>query len=283
MSYTYDFADDVAYGAEDINNIRARLVSAGVGDNFQDGVAYNVRKLCEISQGLVEPGYVPETDSSLRVTVQDGQAVIAPGMCFLPDGSTLTVTDSEKLDLTAGTKQYVYIKGAMTAENRNYPVVSATAPSSADVPLSEIGADGTVTDKRVYAKGKVPGYRDDTGLAKVVHVEHHLAKQNQPGYKVTEVLCSLRDNPKFVAFYEEKRFDCIGIYSVEEDTIVFGANRARYGDFNKVQDGKGIWTDYADTTIQFRQDEQSQALYYELSNGDRDGTSTVSVCFYIGY
>ena len=34
--------------------------------------------------------------------------------------------------------------------------------------LAEIGADGTLTDKRTYAKGKVPGYQSDYNMGKKI-------------------------------------------------------------------------------------------------------------------
>lgn len=168
MSYKYSFADNGEYGASDVNGLVSRLVSSGVADVFSDGVAYNASALNGIVQAVYTAGVVPESVDTLRVVKQsEGVVTIAPGLAFFADGSTIEVTGAETLSYEAGVKNYVYLKQDLAAQNRNYPVCSTVAPAGDFVLLAEISADGAVTDKRVYARGKVPGYQSNANVCMV--------------------------------------------------------------------------------------------------------------------
>ena len=170
MSYTFTFMDNATYGASDVNGALALLVTSGIADPFTDGVPYNASKLNEIVHGMALPGVVPETDATCKCTIDtDAKTVhIAPGTAFFNDGSRITFDiEGETLPYTEGVKQYVYLLAA-PEENRNYPVCSAAEPSGDYVMLAEISADGTLTDKRTYAKGKVPGYQSDYNMGKKI-------------------------------------------------------------------------------------------------------------------
>jgi len=181
MSYKYSFSDNAEYGATDVNGIVQRLVASGVADPFTDGAAYNASKLNDVIHAVYDPGVVPEDVNTLKVTKQsDGVVTIAPGLAFFADGSTIEVTAAETLSYEAGVKNYVYLKQDLAAQNRNYPVCASGAPTGDYVLLAEIAADGTVTDKRTYAKGKVPGYQSNANVCMVseqmVTLENKTAK-----------------------------------------------------------------------------------------------------------
>ncbi len=162
MSYKYSFADNAEYGAEDLNSLVSSLVSKGVADPFVDGEAYNASKLNDVVSLIYTEGVVPEDVNTLRVTkVSDGVIAIAPGLAFFADGSTLRVTETETLPYTEKEINYVYLKQDLVMQNRNYPACTTKAPTGDFVLLAEIAADGTITDKRMYAKGKVPGYQSN--------------------------------------------------------------------------------------------------------------------------
>lgn len=169
MSYKYSFSDNAEYGASDVNGLVSRLVSSGVADVFSNGVAYNASALNGIVQAVYTAGVVPDNVDTLKVTKQsDGVVTIAPGLAFFADGSTIEVTAAETLAYETGVKNYVYLKQDLAAQNRNYPVCASGAPTGDYVLLAEIAADGTVTDKRTYAKGKVPGYQSNANVCMVV-------------------------------------------------------------------------------------------------------------------
>lgn len=163
MPYTSTFHDNAVYGASDINDALAQLVTSGIADPFTDGAPYNAKKLNGIIYAVSSAGVVPATDSSCKCTVDKTAHTvhIAPGTAFFDDGSRITFDiEGETLSYAAGIKQYVYLMSA-PAENRCYPVCSATEPSGDYVMLAEISPDGTLTDKRTYARGKLPGYQSN--------------------------------------------------------------------------------------------------------------------------
>ena len=165
MSYTFTFMDNATYGASDVNAALAQLVTSGIADPFTDGVPYNASKLNDIIYAVSTAGVVPDTVSACKVTQDADETTvhIAAGTAFFSDGSRITFdVEGETLPYTEGVKQYVYLLAA-PEENRNYPVCSAAEPSGDYVMLAEIGADGTLTDKRTYAKGKLPGYQSNVG------------------------------------------------------------------------------------------------------------------------
>ena len=165
MAYQYSFADNSEYGAEDLNSLVSSLVSSGVADGFEDGTAYNASKLNDVIQTVYSAGVVPSSVSTLQVTkTSDGVISIAPGLAFFADGSTIKITSAETLSYEAGSKNYVYLKQDLTAQNRNYPACTTTAPTGDFVILAEISAQGEVTDKRQYAQGKVPGYQSNANV-----------------------------------------------------------------------------------------------------------------------
>lgn len=169
MSYKYSFCDNMEYGAEDVNGIVQRLVASGVADPFADGVAYNASKLNDVNYTVYDPGVVPSSVTTLQVTKQsDGVVSVAPGLAFFANGSTIEVTSAETLSYEQGVKNYVYVKQDLAAQNRNYPACTTSAPAGDFVLLAEISADGTVTDKRKYARGKVPGYQSNANVCLVV-------------------------------------------------------------------------------------------------------------------
>ncbi len=175
MSYSFSFVPNNVYGAQDINEITKRLVTSGVEDIFEDGVPYNFSHINTISKNISTMGVIPEENTSLKVTnngkVNDEYTVtIAEGTAFFEDGSTITIYDGgETLAYTYGQKNYVYLHRDLNL-NRNMPKVTLTEPEGDYVPLAEIAEDGTVTDKRVFAKGKLPGYMSDYNNTKKIEV-----------------------------------------------------------------------------------------------------------------
>ncbi len=161
MGYKYSFVDNAEYGATDVNDAIKKLVSAGVEDPFTDGLPYNASKLNDVIYAVASDGVVPESNITLKCSIsanEENTVLVNPGTAFFANGSTITIdSEGEKLTYTPGVVNYVYLL-ASPSENRNYPVCSTTAPSGDFVMLAEITTDGTLTDKRKYAKGKLPGY-----------------------------------------------------------------------------------------------------------------------------
>lgn len=165
MPYKSTFHDNASYGASDVNAALAQLVTSGIADPLKDGVPYNASKLNGIIYAVSTAGVVPETDTACKCILNtDAHTVrISAGTAFFADGSRITFDmEGETLPYTPGREQYVYLLAA-PEENRCYPVCSAAEPSGDYVMLAEISADGTLADRRTYAKGKLPGYQSNVG------------------------------------------------------------------------------------------------------------------------
>ena len=126
MGKTCDFMDNAVYGVEDMNNLRAGLLTKGVlTDNANS---------CKASL------------AGSTVTVAQGQALMADGSRIVIDAEGVTAS------VVSGGKNYVYFKRNETTNTIDV-VCSLTAPSANDLPIAEI-TDGVVTDKRTFATPK---------------------------------------------------------------------------------------------------------------------------------
>ncbi len=183
MAYKFTFADNGIYGASDINKITSRLVTKGVGDSFKDGMPYNLSSLNEIGARLYTSGAVPETVNTLKVAKRGSDTVtISPGVAFFQDGAVIEIlSGGETLSFTAGKKNYVYLKNDLENTNTCYPACTESAPTGDFVSLAEIETDGTITDTRTYAKGKVPGYASDAFCVLKIEDTYHVALTNNSG------------------------------------------------------------------------------------------------------
>ncbi len=171
MSYNFSFADNISYGAQDVNKITSRLVTSGVEDSFEDGVAYNLSGLNEAGTLVYTSGVVSETILTLKVTAGNTQntILINPGTAFFNDGSVIEIeAGGHELSYTPGVKNYVYLKNDLISTNTSYPVCSEDAPTGDFVYLAEISENGKISDKRTYAKGKLPGYQSNDNYRMVI-------------------------------------------------------------------------------------------------------------------
>lgn len=165
------FMDNQEVGADELNALVRMFAGGGVADTFKDGVPYNVSALNGVYYASLKPGVVPESDSSLSVTASDGVALVAPGTAIFPDGTYAIVSAesgaNESVSYTSGAEQYIYLK-LDRVSNTVSLLAASSAPGDGDnaVLLAKIAADGSVTDLRSYAKGKIPGtYASDALLA----------------------------------------------------------------------------------------------------------------------
>ncbi len=165
MGYTYNFFDNQIIGAEDLNNLAKRFVTEGVADIFKNGLPHNISNLNSIVTANATEGVVPDTDNSLKVYVSGSNILISPGTAFFPDGTTMTVdSDGITLPYTKGTSQYVYLISDRST-NSCFAMTSRDVRVGNLLVLAKVETDGTVTDKRQYAKGKIPSaYASTTGL-----------------------------------------------------------------------------------------------------------------------
>lgn len=157
MSVEYSFFDNQLIGVDDLNKITSRILSQGVARQPS-----NVSDLNGFVSDVVTDGIIMSSDSSLKVSVSQDRAVIAPGTAFFANGTSITLTASESLDFEQGKKQYVYLVSDNTM-NRAYPMIFDSEPENENtVLLAVINEDKTVDDKRYYARGKTAYYANST-------------------------------------------------------------------------------------------------------------------------
>lgn len=153
MAVSILFLDNETYGANDVNKAFSRLTTQGVS-LFQDTGA-PLTNLNTAVSNLVESGVELYNIDACKVTSNEGIYQIMPGTAWIGDGSSITI-DSEpyQLNVTDGVLQYVYFQRNIGMNTIDI-VVSSIKPPEDALLLATISADGTVTDRRTYAKTKV--------------------------------------------------------------------------------------------------------------------------------
>lgn len=222
MAYKYSFADNEAYGASDINAITKRLVTSGIEDSFTDGVAYNVSNLNEMGKVIYTQGVVPETCLTLKViAASEGKILINPGIAFFDDGSVIEIEDGGvEMPYVMGEVNYVYLKNDLLNMNVSYPYCGTEAPDGDYVMLAEISESGAITDKRTYAKGKLPGYQSLAG--NTILLNDGICLENTTPYKQYSLSGSAtfdigKNSFEYILTYVKsgsQTHPCLGIYDI---------------------------------------------------------------------
>ena len=221
MGYTYSFSDDEIYSAKDINDITKRLVTSGIEDDFSDGTPYNTGRLNIISQNIATEGVVPEDNTSLKVEyLEEGKIKINKGCAFLESGKTFTVDEEGViLDFSPTALNYVYIEDNDTL-SKIIPRASNELPLGYDyLLLATVSAKGVVTDKRTFAKGKLPGYMSDFNTPKrftvnvedVGEIEVDIGRSDANFIMITEKYDDLTSNP----------YDSFGVWNKYDDEYLY--------------------------------------------------------------
>lgn len=171
MGYKVSFLDNAEYGAADINNRLKKYVTSGIADPFTDGVPYNATKINDITVPISASGVVPESVNTCKCTINttNKTVTISQGTVFFENGTDIEIDlEGVTLPYTTGQINYVYVKSDLVA-NVVSPYCSVVEPTGDYVPLAEISTTGVLTDKRKYARGKLPGYQSNANGVMVVN------------------------------------------------------------------------------------------------------------------
>ena len=126
MGKTCDFMDNAVYGVEDMNNLRA---------------------------GLLTKGVLTDSANSCKASLVGENVKITQGQALMTDGSRIVIdAEGVTVGVVSGGKNYVYFKRNETTNTIDV-VCSLTAPAANDLPIAEV-SDGVITDKRVFAQPK---------------------------------------------------------------------------------------------------------------------------------
>ncbi len=281
MSYKYSFADNEVYSAADVNNITKRLVTSGIEDSFTDGVAYNVSKFNEAGKLLYTSGAVPESCLSLKVEdAGEGKILINPGKAFFDDGAVIEIeAGGETLSYVSGSKNYVYLKNDLINTNRCYPCCTASEPEGDYVLLAEIDASGNITDKRTYAKGKLPGYQSIAERVLVIDETVSKVAEASEKYLRGSVTFDIGNNNYeyilvYSPFIDIDNMNCIGIYDIINKTYL-----SFYGTNISSQTGLPYGAAYSANNVTSHADVDHDD-YTELTFSVEDGKLTVNYLEY---
>lgn len=165
-NYKYGFFDNQLIGVDHLNEITSRLVSGGISAVYS-GADFNVSDINNSNMAALTGGVVPESESSLKVTaIGDGRYLINPGLCFFDDGTSMEVlSGGEEFAVSEGTKRHIYLTSDQNLMECYVEVLENEKQSGQFVYLAIVSEDGTITDKRTYARGKLPGfYSSSEGL-----------------------------------------------------------------------------------------------------------------------
>lgn len=157
MAIKYSFVDGALYGTEDINDIARSLVGAGVMP-FLSKESYNVSDLNVMTSAIASAG---ASLDGCKCTVQnlgteEMFVLVGQGIVFFESGVRLTV-DEDGYSVVAIPNTAGYICAHYSPSLQKADIVFATElPTDGEyVLLAELLADGSVMDKRTYAKSKV--------------------------------------------------------------------------------------------------------------------------------
>lgn len=152
MAYKCLFMDNDIYTAQDVNDAISNIASGGIcGYPFGNGAMSDLNTA--IAE-LVNGGTQYKGTDCLLVN-DSGTYKISEGACIMNDGTQI-IFDEDGYEITheTGEYEYVYLERDVL-HNRINVVVSQESGGQDTIPIAEIKADGTVLDRRRFAKAKV--------------------------------------------------------------------------------------------------------------------------------
>ena len=157
MAINYSFIDGALYGTDDINSIAQNLTGAGVMP-FTAKDSYNVSDLNALTSGLVSTGV--QLDGCKCSVENAGTAEmlvrVAKGIVFFESGVSLTVDEEGYIvAITPNTAGYVYAHYSPSLPKADIVFGDQLPTDGEYVLLAEVLEDGSIMDKRTYAKSKV--------------------------------------------------------------------------------------------------------------------------------
>ncbi len=237
MGIILDFADNVTYGASDLNSLRSALATKGV---------------------------LPEMSSSCKAILgeQEGTVKICAGQALFSDGSRCNV-DEAGVTITVKDTCYIYFK---KLENSVEVMSSGSLPTGGDTVLlaqATVATAGiTLTDMREYTVLKIPSCTVNTYDEFILKKNFNDAtvKSYDPSASLT--IATWHKVHEFDVSNQNYKYVCVFDNAEKVNNKVFLA----WGDINK---GK-YWTSYTvdnTSTLEYGIDEM--ILYHDYTGTRR--------------
>ncbi len=154
----YYFGDNREYGAGDIKKaLGALAATGGIELELSDGSEYTPSKLNSIIASAVSHGVLTESNSCLRLEKSGGSYYISPGRGIFADGGVAEVEERTEVDVLPG--QYLYIAYNSMLDDVYFLADAQEHSDGGDlllIPIAYIENGGAVTDRRVFARGRIP-------------------------------------------------------------------------------------------------------------------------------
>ena len=167
MGYKCLFMDDSIYTAQDVNDAISGIISGGVS-NYPLGTD----AISDLNSAIAQMigGGVQFMDTSCLVVNDGGTYKISAGACFMNDGSQIVFDeDGYGINHTPNKYEYVYLERDVL-HNRINVVVSEESGNEGTVPLAEIKQDGTILDRRRFAKAKISLTAEPQNIGVTKHI-----------------------------------------------------------------------------------------------------------------
>ena len=169
MAYRCLFMDNGIYTAQDVNDALSNIVSEGVsGYPFgSDAVAGLNTAIAGITSGGTQ-----FKGTSCLLVHNGGTYKISEGSCFMADGSQIIFdSDGYVIEHQNGVYEYVYLERDVLHNTVNV-VVSSQSGGVNTIPIAEINTDGTVIDRRSFAKSKVSLLAEPQNIGIIKRIVH---------------------------------------------------------------------------------------------------------------
>lgn len=157
MAIKYSFVDNAIYGTEDVNAITKDLTGAGVAP-FPTQDTYNTSDFNTLTEALVSTG---TSLDGCKCTVTNAAAAnmtvtVAQGVVFFESGVRLTVDgEGYVVPVTPGKAGYIFAHYNPALQVADILFDTALPTDGEYVLLAELAVNGTITDKRTFARSKV--------------------------------------------------------------------------------------------------------------------------------
>ncbi len=228
MSINYSFFDNQTIGVDDLNKITSRLITDGVAR-----VPSSVSDLNSFVADVAQTGIIPESDESLKVTLENGVLTVNKGSAIFQNGSVIELTEPETRPYLTDRKQYVYLISDMESNRAYLDVFSEEANFENKIILATI-ENNIVTDQRYYSRGRLAYYASSDVNNNVYIEEDNIqtkCPKDEDGYFVYSININA-DMYKYLQILDKNSFNFTR-YNIEDGTYLsFGYGRNSYYNWN---------------------------------------------------
>ena len=157
MAIKYSFVDGVVYGTEDINDIARNIVGAGVMPFLSKG-SYKVSDLNAMTSALTEAG---TSLDGCKCTAQNAgteemYVSVGQGIVFFESGVSLTVDENGySVEVLPNMHGYIFAHNRPSLQKADIEFAAELPTTGEIVILAEVLADGSLKDKREFARSRV--------------------------------------------------------------------------------------------------------------------------------